>query len=141
MNKLVIRFAEEREIMQIADLIFQWSNWQRERVDSIKLAINDKNQEVLVAEVNGKIIGVLQQLFFQDILLGGYNCHVLFLLVDEKYRGKKVGSQLLDKAIENAKKKGVLEMHVDTVYKEAEEFYRKRGFKDDGVMLELSLQI
>jgi GNAT superfamily N-acetyltransferase len=140
MNKLIIRSAKQNEISQIAEMIYQWSNWQRERIDSIKAAINDENQEILVAEMKEKIVGVLQQLFFQDILLGGYNCHVLFLLVDEKHRGKAIGSQLLNKAIENAKKRGALEMHVDTIYKEAVEFYRKRGFKDDGVMLELSLQ-
>lgn len=140
MNKLVIRFAKEDDISQIAEMIYEWSRWQRERIDSIREAISDKNQEILIAEMNEKIVGVLQQLFFQDILLGGYNCHILFLLVDEKHRGKKVGSQLLDKAVENAKKRSALEMHVDTIYKEAVEFYRKRGFKDDGVMLEFALQ-
>jgi len=140
MNKLTIRLAKESETSQIAKMIYKWSRWQRERINSIREAISDKNQEILVAEMSGKIVGVLQQLFFQDILLGGYNCHVLFLLIDEKHRGKNVGSQLLDKAVENAKKRGALEMHVDTIYKEAKEFYRKRGFKNDGVMLELALQ-
>lgn len=72
-------------------------------------------------------------------MIGGWNCHVNLLLVDEKYRCKKVGSQLLCKAIENARKRGAIEMHVDSIYKRAEKFYRKHGFKDDGVMLELVL--
>ncbi|MDH5483107.1 MAG: GNAT family N-acetyltransferase [Candidatus Bathyarchaeota archaeon] len=140
MKKRIIRFAKENDISQIAKMILQWSNWQRERVTAIKSAINDKNQEVLVAEMDGKTVEVLHQIFFQDILLGDWSCHVLFLLVDEKHRGKAVGSQLLGKAIADAKKKGALEMHVDTIYKEAVEFYRKQGFKDDGVMLELALE-
>ncbi len=139
MNKIIIHSAKENEIPQIAEMIYQWSHWQRERINSIREAIDEKNQEVLVAELNGKIVGVLQQLFFQDILHGSYNCHILFLLVDKKHRGKKIGSKLLNRAVENARKRGAVEMHVDTIYKRAEKFYRKHGFKDDGVMLELSL--
>ncbi|KPV65515.1 MAG: hypothetical protein AOA65_0119 [Candidatus Bathyarchaeota archaeon BA1] len=30
-------------------------------------------------------------------------------------------------------------MHVDTIFKEAAEFYQKHGFKDDGVWLERTL--
>lgn len=140
MNKLTIRLAKERDVLQISEIIYRWSRWQRERNSTIKEVIRKSNQDILVAELNGKIVGVLQQTFFPDIMLGGYNCHVNFLLVDKNYRGKKIGSQLMDKAIENAKKRGAMEMHVDTIYKKAVKFYRKRGFKDNGIMLELALQ-
>jgi len=47
---------------------------------------------------------------------------------------------LLDEAVKQAVKRGVVEMHVDTIYEDAAKFYRKYGFKDDGVMLELSIK-
>lgn len=140
MSELTIRFAEEIDVLQIAEIIYRWSSWQCERDKTIKEAIQDNNQDILVAELDGKLVGVMQQMFFPDIMLGGCNCHVNSLLVDKKYRGKKIGSQFVDKAIENAKKSGAVEMHVDTIYKRVAEFYRKRGFKDDGAMLELGLQ-
>jgi len=140
MNMSIVRFAQEDDASQIAEMIYQWSRWQRERVYTIREAIRDTDQEVLVAELDGRIVGVLQQAFFPDILHGGYNCHVLFLLVEERHRGMGIGSQLLNRAIDNARKRDVLEIHVDTIYEDAAKFYRKRGFKDDGVMLELALE-
>lgn len=95
---------------------------------------------IIVAELNDDIIGVLHMIFYPNILLGGYDSQVSFLLVDKGHRRKGVGSMLLKKAIDRAKEKGTLEMHVDTIYPEAERFYRKRGFKDGGIMLELTPQ-
>jgi len=39
--------------------------------------------EVLVAELNGGIIGVLHWIIYPDIIVGGYDAHILFLLIDE----------------------------------------------------------
>lgn len=47
---------------------------------------------------------------------------------------------MLDEAVKQAAKKGVIEVHADTIYEDAAKFYRKYGFKNDGVMLELSLR-
>ena len=92
-----------------------------------------------MAELGGKVVGVLHQIFYLDIILAGYNSHINLLLVDEEHRGKGIGSQLLNEAIRSAKERGVIEMHVDTIFKEAAEFYQKHGFKDDGVWLERTL--
>jgi ribosomal protein S18 acetylase RimI-like enzyme len=65
--------------------------------------------------------------------------HIDFLLVDKEYRSRGVGSKLLHAAIKNAKKRGVMEMHVDTIFEEAAKFYRRHGFKDNGAYFELNL--
>jgi GNAT superfamily N-acetyltransferase len=114
-----------------------WEKWQRERVETVHKALLNENHLVLVAEADGKIVGVLHLIFYLDILLAALNCHVNFLLVRKEYRGRKIGSKLLDIAVKKARKKGAIEIHVDTI--EAPNFYRKYGFKDDGVWLELSL--
>jgi len=139
MNELFIRPAKEGDVKAIENMIYKWIRWRRERADTIMKALRDENHQILVAEFNDQVVGVLQQIFYLDILNGGYNSHINFLLVDEEHRGKGIGSQLLEKAVGNAKKKGILEIHVDTIYEEAAKFYKKHGFKDSGVMLELSL--
>lgn len=70
--------------------------------------------------------------------------------VDRKYRGKKVGSSLLDFAVETAKSSGFSELHLYTTYddefKQARFLYEKRGFvkykelkKDGSVYFKLTL--
>lgn len=139
MNSLTIRDAKEADVVVIEDIIYKWIRWKRERADAIRKVLHDKNHQILVAEVNDKVIGVLHQIFYPDIMLGGLNCHINLLLIEEEHRCKGRGSQLLKKAIECAKDKGAIEMHVDTIYKEAADFYQKHGFKDDGFMFELVL--
>mgnify|MGYP001281250548 CR=1 FL=1 len=70
--------------------------------------------------------------------------------VDSNYRGKKVGSRLLDFAIDTAKAAGFGELHLyttyDNEYKQARFLYEKRGFvkykelkKDGSVYFKLTL--
>lgn len=147
MEKLRIRLAKEEDAKTIEDRIFEWllekgwEKWQRERAETTRKALLDKNHMILVAEVNGEIVGVLHLIFYMDILLGGLNSHVNFLLVKKEYRRRKIGSNLLDEAVKQAREKRADEMHVDTIFEDAAKFYRKYGFKDDGVWLELPLHV
>lgn len=140
MQKVKIRRALEGDAGAVQDLIVEWLKWKIERTKAFVDALNDDNHIVLIAEVNGQIAGFLQLLFYTDILHGGLNAHVLLLLVKVEYRGKQIGKKLLDEAVKQAIERGAIEMHVDTTFEEAAKFYRKYGFKDDGVMLELQLK-
>ena len=141
MKDLIICFAKEDDVVNIASLINQWLRIEKQskRVNIIHEALQNENHEILVAELNSKIVGVLHFTIFTDIMFGDYNSHILFLLVKEEHRRKGIGVKLLHKAIERAKEKGAVEIHVDTKSKEAEAFYKKEGFNDDGVMLERNL--
>jgi len=49
-----------------------------------------------------------------------------------------IGEQLIEKAIETAKQKGTIEIHVDTEEnnRNAVRFYEKHGFEKIGIMFE-----
>ena len=55
--------------------------------------------------------------------------HIDILWVDEKFRRKKIGSQLLIAAENEAKKRGCHSVHVDTMSWQAPEFYKKHGYE------------
>lgn len=55
--------------------------------------------------------------------------HIDILWVDEKFRRKKIGSQLLIAAENEAKKRGRHSVHVDTMSWQAPEFYKKHGYE------------
>jgi predicted N-acetyltransferase YhbS len=141
MNAFTIRTATDNDAENIEHIICEWARTgkRRERAESIREAVERDGHQIIVAELEGRIIGVLHLTVYPDVMLGGQNSHVVFLLVDKDHSRKGVGSKLLEKAVETAREKGASGIHVDTIYPDAEQFYRERGFKDDGVMLERAL--
>jgi GNAT superfamily N-acetyltransferase len=142
---LIVDTAKEDDVESIVKLVDNWLGeikwpWQADRSFTIRNILKDRNHEILVAKIDNRVAGVLHQHFYLDILHGGLMSHINFLLVDKEYRGKGVGSKLLHTALKNAKERMVMEIHVDTIFEEAAKFYRKHGFKDDGVYLELNFK-
>jgi ribosomal protein S18 acetylase RimI-like enzyme len=140
-----VRTATNKDVRAIEDAILEWSrerwpNWRPERTETIRHILKDKLHSILVATTSNEVTGVLHLVFYPDIVTGTMNCHLNFLLVKKEYRGQGIGRKLLDEAVGLARKKDVDEIHVDTMFQEAAEFYRRYGFKDDGVWLELSLK-
>jgi len=141
----MVRAATNNDVSAIENVILewtteQWPNWRPERTETIRQILKDKNHSILVSTTPNRIIGVLHLVFYPDIVTGTLNCHLNFLLVKKEFRKKGIAHNLLDEAVRLAKKRGVNEMHVDTIFEEAAEFYQKYGFKDDGKWLELSLK-
>ncbi|NIQ05105.1 MAG: GNAT family N-acetyltransferase, partial [Candidatus Korarchaeota archaeon] len=66
------------------------------------------------------------------------NSDITSLFVKEGYRRRGIASQLLQKAIQNAKKRKVREIHVTTREDNntAIRFYEKLGFKKEGILFE-----
>ena len=139
MREVKVRLAKDKDAKTIEDMIADWLKWKLERVRTFFEALRDSNHLILVAEVEGEIVGILHLLFYLDISHGGLNSHIILLFVKEEYRGRQIGKRLLDEAIKYAVKRGAIEIHVDTIFNDAAKFYKKYGFKDDGVMLELPL--
>jgi ribosomal protein S18 acetylase RimI-like enzyme len=134
-----IRLAGEEDAEPVENMVGDWLKWSIERAGTFRKALGEKDHLILIAEVGDQIAGVLHMLFYLDIVHGGLNSHILLLYVREGYRGKGIGRALLNEAVKHAVERGAAEMHVDTIFEDAAKFYRKHGFKDDGVMLELSL--
>lgn len=137
MNEITIRLARENDAESIEPAIQQWWRTDRrlERVQTIRTALQKEGHEIMVAESEGKIVGVLHLVVHPDVMFADQYAHIVFLLVDKEHRRRGIGSRLVEKAMERAKQQGAAEIHVDTKEKEAEQLFRKQGFEDDGVML------
>lgn len=135
---MTIRKASEEDISVLEDLFSRFSNWNLHRRESLKEAINDANGELLVVQIDDQIAGFLHQVFFADPLHAGLNSDITNLFVKEEYRRRGVGSSLVQKALENAKRRNVIEIHVTTREdnKVAMKFYQKLGFTREGVLFE-----
>ena len=104
---------------------------------------NDKNNELIVAENEGEIVGTLQITFTPSISFqGGKRATVESVRVDEKYRGQGIGKELMLWAIERAKKENCIALQLTTnaERKDAHRFYENLGFKGSHLGMKLYLK-
>jgi len=101
----------------------------------------DSNYALLLADAEGKIIGFIDHWVIDDFVYGGKLGYIQNLYVSPEYRRKSVGSSLLKEMMKRAKANGVVEIHVSTEFdnKGAIEFYRKQGFSEEHLQLEMEL--
>jgi len=121
-------------------LFEEFSGWHLERSVSILKAISDSDGELLVAEVDGLIVGFVNQVFLEDLLHAGLNSLITDLFVRKEHRGRGIGSELVKNALGSAKTREVKEAHVTTREDnhEAMKFYEKHGFNKAGILFESS---
>lgn len=89
------------------------------------------NYALFVAKINtGKIVGWIQINFEPTSLLLDTRAEVAGLVVDEKYRGQKIGSKLLAQAEEWAREQGVKLIRLRSSIKrsDAHRFYQREGY-------------
>ncbi|HEY0657002.1 MAG TPA: GNAT family N-acetyltransferase [Pyrinomonadaceae bacterium] len=103
----------------------------------------DKNNELIVAETGGEIVGTLQITFTPSISFqGGKRATVESVRVDANYRGQSIGKELMHWAIERAKKENCIAMQLTTNIdrKDAHRFYENLGFKGSHLGMKLYLK-
>jgi len=137
---LNIRLAGEEDIPILEELFLEFSDWHLQRGETLRNVIKDTDGELLVVEYDGCIVAFLHQIFYVDPLHAGVNSDITSLFVKEEHRRKGIASQLMQKAIENAKRRKVIEIHVTTREdnQEAIRFYQEHGFTREGVLFELN---
>jgi GNAT superfamily N-acetyltransferase len=88
--------------------------------------------DVLVAEVNGEVVGVCQVLVFQHFQhTGGWCCELESVHVRSDQRGLGIGTKLLDAAEALARREGCYRVQLTSrnVRLDAHRFYEANGFE------------
>lgn len=101
----------------------------------------DKNNELIVAELDGAVIGTLQLTLTPSISFqGGRRATVESVRVDAEHRGCGIGRELMRFAIERAKAAGCVSMQLTTNIDrlDAHRFYENLGFKKSHLGMKLS---
>jgi ribosomal protein S18 acetylase RimI-like enzyme len=103
----------------------------------------DPNNELIVAELDKKIIGAFQLTYTPSISFqGSKRCTVESVRVDSSLRGQGIGREMMLWAIERAKERGCVSMQLTThsERKNAHRFYEKLGFKGTHLGMKLRLK-
>lgn len=93
---------------------------------------NDPNQELIVVEADGEIIGTMQLSFIQYLTYqGGVRAQIEAVRVREDQRGKGLGEEMFRWAIDRARERGahLLQLTTDKKRPDALRFYEKLGFR------------
>lgn len=150
--KVSFRTAKAEDLMSIVRMLADdVLGSQRERyedplpegyINAFREIDADPNNELIVAELDGEVVGTLQLTYIPSISFqGGKRCTVESVRVDEKFRGKGIGREMMRWAIERAKAKGCISMQLTTNNDrtDAHRFYESLGFSKSHVGMKLKL--
>ena len=102
----------------------------------------DANNELVVAELEGRVIGVLQMTFIPYLTYqGGWRALIEGVRVDSEVRSRGVGRELFEWAIERARQRNchMVQLTSDKARPDAIRFYENLGFvaSHEGMKLHL----
>ena len=134
MKKIIIRIASPKDIhavMSIGNTIKEFVASRKTSFHSMKelkeYISRKKDNIFLVAELEKKVVGFLHG----KIIWHGW-CMIDTVAVMNGYRGRGVGSLIVERMQRNLKKKGVFFIQglVGESYKRTRKFWKKKGFKE-----------
>lgn len=103
----------------------------------------DSHHELIVAEMNGIVVGTLHLMFLPSVSFqGSLRSQVESVRVDSKVRNKGIGAQMMAYAIQRAKERGahLMQLMSHETRTDAHRFYERLGFKKAHVGMKLSLK-
>jgi ribosomal protein S18 acetylase RimI-like enzyme len=111
-------------------------------VDALAQMASDPNNALLVAEVDGGVVGVFQFTVIQHVAFrGGRVAQIENVVVDPKVRGHGIGETMMRWAVDEARRRGCfrLQLTSNKVRKRAVAFYERLGFvvSHEGLKLQL----
>jgi ribosomal protein S18 acetylase RimI-like enzyme len=147
---LVFRDATPDELPEVVRLILadslssDWENGAPEDTPRRALvAIDaDPNNQLIVAEQNGAIVGTFQLTFIPTLTLrGGWIAQIENVRVDSSVRSQKLGQQMVEWAIARAHEREctVLQLSSNNARERAHAFYSRLGFKQSHTGFKLGL--
>jgi len=141
LSNLWVRRADESDIpilSMLAEEFMPQEATREKRKEILRHILKNPDYELLVAELEGKIAGFIDQWIIHDFAHGAKLSYIQNLYVTSKHRRKGVGSRLLGEIMKSAKKKGVLEIHVVTEFgnRSTINLYRKYGLLRESLQLE-----
>lgn len=115
--QIILENTESQKAQEIGDLIRFYNRSKREKAESepLNLYVEDDKGELMA--------GLVAETF-------GNWLEIEYLFVKEEFRGQGIGSQLLQQAESEAKKKNCRYAFVNTYQFQAPTFYQKQGYKE-----------
>jgi glucosamine-phosphate N-acetyltransferase len=133
---MIIRLLNKNDYMNYINLIKNFRPIQTEITEKEFEELYDKiftNSEIFVAETGNNLVGTLTIIYEQKFI---HNCakygHIEDVFVDYNYRGKKIGSKLISKALKSAKELSCFKCTLCCNHN-VKDFYLNNQFEERGI--------
>lgn len=103
----------------------------------------DPNNRLVIAEVDGEVIGTLQLTFIPYLThQGGKRAQIEAVRVDQRYRRHGIGARLFEWALTSAREERchLVQLTTDNVRSDAHRFYERLGFVASHTGMKLNLK-
>ena len=153
----MLRVAKHQDAKQIAELLSTFGdeiftltgakiNTDKELIQKLFNDSLGKEFRAFVYEVNDKIIGFITFSDSFSLYAEGHYITITELYVDEKYRSKEIGKELLNAVVDTAKTENKTHLELTTpplpIFQRSLDFYLNNGFEVTGgkkVKLEIAM--
>lgn len=154
LNEKIIRKATDADLACVESMLIDdelgqtresvsdesWINYQKAFFE----IQHDKNAELLVLEINNKIVAVAQVNYLMYLTYqGGKRVQIEGVRVHQDYRGNGYGEYLINQIIKRAEKDGchMVQLTTNKLRDRAIKFYEKLGFSATHEGMKLNLKI
>ena len=152
-NKITYRLATRADLLSIVRMLADDElGSQREHYEvpipepyyaAFEEIRNDPNHELIVAELNGEVMGTLHLMFLPSISFqGSLRAQIESVRVDRNHRNQGIGKEMMKWTIERARERGaqVVQLTTHESRADAHRFYERLGFKASHLGMKLSLK-
>ena len=136
-----LRKAEARDRDAVCELATALVGVEADRRTSFDAVLASPDHDLIVAEMNGAVVGLAHFMVYDDLSQGALAGELLGLIVREDWRRQGIGRQLLREVMRLAKQRGVGEFHINTEQDNtaAIALYASFGAEAVGVQMEIEL--
>lgn len=129
-----IRTIKKEDVAQIADLCAQLGYPVTEDliIKKIDELSGREDHEVVIYELDGVVVGFISLHFVPQLPLAGDFAIVSYFAVDENHRGKGIGKDLEEYAVQISKARGCdrIQLHSSARRTSAHRFYGRQGYEE-----------
>lgn len=152
MHELTIRAATRADLPAIVRMLAEDElGSQRERFETplpqsyytaFEAITADGNHELIVAELDGQVVGTLQLTFLPSLSYQGRTrAQVESVRVQQRFRSQGIGAVMMEWVIERARQRGchLMQLTSHDSRKDAHRFYERLGFKKSHIGMKRNL--
>ncbi len=132
--EITIRYSKSEDFQDVFLLFHQLWPGKELNEEALRIVyergLQSDNDYYISAELEGRVIGFCSTAIMNNFWQEGIMAYVYAMVVADEYRGKGLGTTIIDKACEYAKERGCKKLELDSAFhrERAHKFYEKIGF-------------
>ncbi len=128
----IIRLILQDDLAQEREVIEEEATIDQRYIDAFHKIDSDENHYLMVVECRKEVVGTCHLTLIPSLtFIGTTRMQIEAVRVSQEYRGRKIGTKMIESALAYAKMKGasLVQLTTNKQRPEALKFYEQQGFK------------